>query len=98
VNLASDLSARGEHRAAYELDYETLTRSRRALGAEHPSTLACALNMSFDLSALDRAEEGSRVFEETLDGYRRVLGDDHPVIVAAHAGSRANCDVDPMPL
>ncbi|NMO49803.1 tetratricopeptide repeat protein [Actinoplanes sp. TBRC 11911] len=98
TNLASDLAARGDHAEAYELDKDTLERSRARLGAEHPSTLACALNLSFDAIALGRDTEGASLRQEALDGYRRVLGEKHPAIVAALAGVRANCDVDPMPL
>jgi tetratricopeptide (TPR) repeat protein len=98
TNLASDLAARGEHLGAYGLDRDTLERSRRQLGRDHPSSLACALNLSFDLKALGREDEAAELYQEVLDGYRRVLGEQHPAIVAAEAGERANCDVDPMPL
>ena len=98
TNFASDLAARGEHQRAYEMDAETLRRSRDVLGSEHASTLACALNLSFDLRALGRNGESDRLFDEVIDAYRRTLGPEHPAIVAARAGMRANCDVDPMPL
>ena len=98
TNFASDLAARGEHQRAYEVDAETLRRSRDVLGSEHASTLACALNLSFDLRALGRNGESDRLFDEVIDAYRRTLGPEHPAIVAARAGMRANCDVDPMPL
>jgi hypothetical protein len=98
TNLASDLAARGEHPEAYELGKDTLERSRVLLGPEHPSTLACALNLSFDARALGRAAEAASLRKGVLDAYRRVLGEEHPAIVAALAGARANCDVDPMPL
>ncbi len=98
TNLASDLAMRGDHAAAYERDRDTAERSTRLLGVDHPSTLATSLNLAFDMIALRRAEEGTRRFESVVDSYRRVLGAEHPAIVAALAGQRANCDVDPMPL
>jgi hypothetical protein len=98
TNLASDLAAIGDHAAALALDGETLGRSERVLGPEHPSTLACSLNYAFDLMAVGRSAEGRQRFDSVVDAYRRVLGRDHPAIVAALAGERANCDVDPMPL
>lgn len=98
TNLASDLAARGEHAGAYELDAETLERSERLLGPDHPSTAASSLNLAHDLIALGRRAEGQQRFEAAVDAFRRVLGADHPAIVAALAGERANCDVDPMPL
>lgn len=98
TNLASDLAVAGEHAAAFDLDADTLERSERILGPEHPSTLASSLNLAFDLIDLGRTAEGQRRFEAVVDAYRRVLGREHPAIVAALAGERANCDVDPMPL
>ena len=80
------------------VDGETLERSERVLGPEHPSTLACSLNYAFDLIAVGRSTEGRQRFDSVVNVYRRVLGREHPAIVAALAGQRANCDVDPMPL
>jgi hypothetical protein len=98
TNLASDLAAQGDHATAHDLDADTLHRSERLLGGDHPSTLACSLNLAFDLIALGRTRDGQQRFNSVVDAYRRVLGSDHPAIVAALAGERANCDVDPMPL
>nr|WP_221381669.1 hypothetical protein [Actinoplanes polyasparticus] len=69
---------------------------REQIGREHPSTLACSLNVSFDLTAIGRAADGVALFNETVEAYGRVLGTDHAAIHAAHAGARANCDIDPM--
>ena len=98
TNLASDLAARGDHTGAYDLDADTLARSERRLGADHPSTLASSLNLGLDLIDLGRHREGQQRVDSVVDAYRRVLGPEHPAIVAALAGVRANCDVDPMPL
>ena len=98
TNLASDLAAQGDHASAHEIDRDTWWRSRQRLGEDHPSSLACALNLHFDLQALGRGSEAREIYRAVLAGYRRVLGPQHPAIVAAEAGERANCDVDPMPL
>jgi tetratricopeptide (TPR) repeat protein len=96
INLASDLAAQGRHQEAYALDTEILDLCRELIGREHPSTLACSLNVSFDLKAIGRETDGVALFNETVEVYGRVLGTDHAAIRAAHAGARANCDVDPM--
>ena len=46
----------GEVQAARDLDQDTLDRRRRALGADHPDTLASASNLAFDLRALGEAD------------------------------------------
>ncbi|GIJ48487.1 cytochrome c [Virgisporangium aliadipatigenens] len=97
INLASDLAAAGRYEEAYNLDRDTWGLARRIIGEEHPSTLACALNLALDLDKLGRTDEASELFRETVETYERVLGEAHPAITAAHAGMRANCDVDPMP-
>ena len=51
-NLADHLRALGEHRAARDLDQDTLIRRRRVLGEDHPDTLASASNLADDLGAL----------------------------------------------
>jgi hypothetical protein len=42
----------GEYQAARELDEDTLTRRRRVLGEDHPSTLNSARNLAADLRKL----------------------------------------------
>ena len=56
-NLAEDLRDLGEHRAARELDQDTLERRRRVLGEDHPSTLTSENNLAADLRALGGAGE-----------------------------------------
>jgi hypothetical protein len=51
-NLATDLRALGDLRAARELDEDTLTRRRRVLGEDHPHTLTSASNLATDLRSL----------------------------------------------
>jgi Tetratricopeptide repeat len=51
-NLAGDLHQLGEYQAARELDEDTLTRRRRVLGEDHPSTLNSARKLAADLRKL----------------------------------------------
>ena len=50
-NLAICLRALGEVQAARELDEDTLARTRRVLGEDHPYTLAFANGLAADLHA-----------------------------------------------
>jgi hypothetical protein len=73
-----------------------LRQADRFIGPEHPSTLACSLNLAFDLAALGRQEESTTLFDNTINAYIRALGAEHPALTAARDRARANCDVDPM--
>jgi hypothetical protein len=53
-SLATDLRALGNHRAARELDDDTLERRRRVLGEDHPLTQRSAENLDRDLRGLQR--------------------------------------------
>jgi hypothetical protein len=59
-NLAADLRALGEARAAHDLDQDTLERRRRVLGHNHPDTSSSAHNLALDLPALGQAADGSQ--------------------------------------
>ena len=50
-NLAADLRALGEARAARDLDQDTLERRRHVLGHDHPDTLSSAHNLAAELRA-----------------------------------------------
>src|SRR5262249_38071522 len=50
----------------------------RALGAEHPDTLASMNRLAKVLAGQRRYEEGRQLFEEVLALRRRVLGLEHP--------------------
>ncbi|GLZ29916.1 hypothetical protein Lesp02_21060 [Lentzea sp. NBRC 105346] len=81
TNLGNDLAALGTPNTW--LDFDTLLRSRRTRGDHHPDTLMCAVNAG-------EVEEGVREL-----GLR--LGVWHPDVVAAAAGRRLDCDVEPAP-
>ncbi|MFE5600364.1 FxSxx-COOH system tetratricopeptide repeat protein [Streptomyces coelicoflavus] len=107
VNLASDLSALGEADAAVHTGRDALARCKRTFGPNHPTTLACAANISLDLAAVGQEDEGETLRADTLERMERVLGTQpagqeepvsHPAAVAFMNGTRANCDIDPMPL
>jgi len=57
MRLACGLSTLGEFQAARELDEDTLTRSRRVLGDDHPRTLSTASNLVEVLRDLDQNDQ-----------------------------------------
>jgi hypothetical protein len=69
-NLAADLSAVGKHEQASELDEDTLTRYRRVLGDDHPSTLLSANNLAADLRALGEREQARQLEEWIKSRYQ----------------------------
>jgi tetratricopeptide (TPR) repeat protein len=98
TNLASDRYALGDFTLAHTEDTDTYARSLRVLGADHPSTLVLGGNLALDLRAAGRAEEADDLRARTVDGLGRVLGVDHPATRATVGGSRADCDIDPVPM
>ena len=68
----------GRYAEAGELDEDTLARSRRVLGDDHPDTLTSAHNLAFDLRNLGEHQAARELDQDTLARKRRVLGDDHP--------------------
>ncbi|MEU8636960.1 FxSxx-COOH system tetratricopeptide repeat protein [Amycolatopsis sp. NPDC048633] len=98
IDLASDLFALGEVNEAAALDAELVERAIRVLGAEHPTTLAVRLNHSLDLRALGQLEAADELAVAVMAGYRLKLGESHPGTQSAARGTRADCDIDPMPL
>jgi Tetratricopeptide repeat len=98
INLASDLAWLGEVERARELGEDTLARSRRVLGEDHPVTLGCAANLSLDLRAAGLSAEAERLFADTISRYRKTLGDDHPDTITAAEGRRLEPDFDPPPI
>ncbi|GAA2294127.1 FxSxx-COOH system tetratricopeptide repeat protein [Actinomadura luteofluorescens] len=98
INLASDHYAVGNFQEAMERDRETLERAQRVLGEEHPTSLACMLNLGLDLRAMEEEQEADTLTERAIDGMRRVHGPQHPATMAAQEGSRADCDIYPIPV
>ena len=56
----------GDYQAARELDEDTLARSRRVLGEDHPDTLAWASNLAADLRALGDHQAAAELDADTL--------------------------------
>ena len=69
--------ARPAHQAR-QLHHDTLTRRRRVLGDDHPSTLRCAHNLAADLHALGDYQQARDLNEDTLTRCRHILGENHP--------------------
>ncbi len=78
TNLATIHRHLGHFQQARDLDEDTLTRSRRVLGDDHPDTLISASNLANDLRQAGEYEQARQLDEDTLTRRRRVLGDDHP--------------------
>ena len=74
--LAINLSALGQPERARELDEDTLDRSRRVLGADHPDTLATAHNLGNDLRGLGNSSRPANSTRTPATGCA-VLGEDH---------------------
>ena len=81
--LAWALRDIGRHAEARELDEDTLARSRRVLGDDHPDTLGTAGALAADLMNLGEYQAARELDEDTLARKRRVLGDDHPDTLAS---------------
>lgn len=99
INLASDLHAVGEVQAAHDADAETLRRATAVFGADHFTTLACRANLAQDLHSLGRTVEAGLMRRRSVDLMRARLGSRHPTVTElSDPDTRANCDIDPMPL
>ncbi|HKN55414.1 MAG TPA: FxSxx-COOH system tetratricopeptide repeat protein, partial [Amycolatopsis sp.] len=98
IDVASDLFALDQVEKAAALDEDLLERSRRVLGEDHPTTLAVQLNRSLDLRTMGHETEADGLYQDVMTRYRLVLGEHHPGTIAASQGTRADCDIDPMPL
>jgi hypothetical protein len=83
--LASAHRMLGHPGQARELDEDTLTRRRLALGEDHPDTLATANNLALDLGDLGEHRRARELNEDILARYRQVLGEDYPgTLTSAH--------------
>jgi tetratricopeptide repeat protein len=88
------LAADGHTDEARSLGQQTLERSRRLRGENHPDTLACAANVALDLDAAGDAVRASTLHKETLERLRRQLGSDHPDTIHVSLYRRADCDIE----
>jgi tetratricopeptide (TPR) repeat protein len=98
INLASDLAAVGDVEGSLALNSEALDRALRVLGEDHPTTLAATANLALDQRSLGRSQEAETTHAEVMTRYRRVFGDAHPATIATSSGTRADCDIDTLPI
>jgi tetratricopeptide repeat protein len=70
---------------ARQLQSDTLTRSHRTLGEDHPYTLRTASLLGLTLGSLGEHQQARARDQDTLGRRRRVLGDHHPdTLTSAH--------------
>ena len=98
INLASDVSALGQTDEAIALTTDAVERSERVLGPDHPTTLAANLNLVIDLRTVGREQDAEKRYVDVLARYRNTLGPEHRATVNAGRGTRADCDIDPLPM
>lgn len=75
--LASVLHAKGQLAEAAQVHSRALEAAERALGPEHPRTLASVSNLAAVLHARGRLEEASVLLRRALDAEERTSGPDH---------------------
>lgn len=96
-SLANDLAAAGDVTAARRLSESTLATSRQYRGDSHPYTSACTVNAALDLIADNDEQAGRPLLDRAVADLARALGENHPECVAARAGNRIECDIEPPP-
>jgi ATP/maltotriose-dependent transcriptional regulator MalT len=84
INLANVLRARGEHNRAMTIDRVRGEALRESVGADHPFTVAAAVNLASDY-ALEGHPHRVAASRQAADGARRVHPADHPAVIAAEA-------------
>ncbi|MDS0137276.1 tetratricopeptide repeat protein [Amycolatopsis sp. CM201R] len=98
INMANDWHALGDVQRSLRINTESLARLRRVLPEHHPTALAARLNRALDLELLGRVREAVSQHREVLSAADRAFRPGHPAITAAENATRAECDIDPMPL
>jgi tetratricopeptide (TPR) repeat protein len=68
----------GHFQEARDLDEACLSRNRRLLGDNHPSTLNSATSLAVDLRRLGDFQRALELDEDTLARKQRIFGEDHP--------------------
>ncbi len=98
INMANDWHALGDVQRSLRMNTESLARLRRVLPEHHPSALAARLNRALDLQRLGRVREAVSQHRDVLSAADRAFRPGHPAVTAAENATRAECDIDPMPL
>ena len=69
----------GDAEQALALGEDTLARSRKSLGPDHPTTLGAAAAVTIALTRLGATEQATTLGADTLARSRNRLGPDHPI-------------------
>ena len=101
-NLATTLTAMGDHPGARVLQEQVLERSKKILGKDHPFTLTSMGNLAVTLSAMGDHQGAKALQKQVLEQRKEILGKDHPATLASmnnlaatlramgdHSGARA---------
>ncbi|OCK88016.1 uncharacterized protein K441DRAFT_591444, partial [Cenococcum geophilum 1.58] len=70
------------YEAAEEMNRRALEGREKALGKEHPDTLASVYFLAFLLHQQQQYEAASVLYQRAGSGYKRALGPEHPTTVA----------------
>jgi tetratricopeptide (TPR) repeat protein len=90
LNLLGELYRReGKLRPALSSFEESLSLRQRALGEDHPDTLASKINLAGALRQQGRLDEAQFLEECIVEARERVLGGEHPDTLAARANLAA---------
>ncbi|KAG0127675.1 hypothetical protein HOY82DRAFT_671995 [Tuber indicum] len=77
-NLGSVLRQLGRYGEAEEMLQHAMEGREKALGPEHPDTLATANNLAWVLTDLGRFEEAEKLYRRVQGGQKRSLRPEHP--------------------
>lgn len=93
--LGTVLACQGRLTEAAELEQLAASGRERVLGPQHPDTLRCLANLLLTRQA--QGVDGSRERDAVIAALASMLGREHPDVLAADAGNRLLCMVDPQP-
>lgn len=77
ISLANALRSMGDHRAAWEIDEQIVSRARTRHGPDHHTTLWAANGLAADLRQLGDWLGARDLDRDTLDRARRAFGPEH---------------------
>lgn len=94
--LAAVLHNQGSSAEATELDEVASDGRERVLGRQHPDTLRCRANLLLTRQA-QGVDGASTEWSLVVHDLSTLLGPAHPDVIAAQAGERLLCMIDPQP-
>jgi MinD-like ATPase involved in chromosome partitioning or flagellar assembly/tetratricopeptide (TPR) repeat protein len=100
--VASAMASQGSGSLPEAARLEKLVMEEReqVLGADHPDTLRCRVNLMLTQLALGiEGTSGSRqqTRQQAIADLSSLVGSDHPDVTTALAGNRLLCAIDPLP-